>query len=106
MSRFPQPNRTVALRAQHDRVVPPPHHDVGTVRPCGDRDQMAGRHPLHPRGGEHGGEPDGADVTAGPYLTGVLGYTQDARSPESVRGVHGIGMRSRHVPQSRGRRTR
>jgi hypothetical protein len=98
--RLPQPNRTVVLGAEHDCVIPSPHDDVGAIRPGGNRDQMAGAHPLNPRRGEHRGEPCRADFAVTPDFTGVLVDFYHASSAEEVRAEEGVGLRSRHVSES------
>src|SRR5215469_15898365 len=100
MRRLPQPHRTVVLSAQDDSVIPPPHHDVRAVRSGSNRDQMARRHSLGPRGGEHRGEPGRANFAVAPDLTRILVGTYHARGAQAVRGGDGIGLLNRHVSES------
>src|SRR5215472_2616665 len=97
---LPQPNQTVVLTAQHDCVVPPPHHDVGTVRASGDRDQMAGRHPLDPRRGEHWREPGRADFALAPDVASMFTHAYYAGSSKRRWGEGCLGQRSGHMPES------
>jgi hypothetical protein len=87
VSRLPEPD-SPSLVAQHNGVVPAPHHSVSTAGYLSDGYQMTRRDPLPPRGRELRGVSDGDNLTFGQDPAGILLDTQHDAAAQS-RGNQG-----------------
>ncbi len=91
MGWLPEPDG-IRVAAEHDGVVPAPHHHGGGARSLGDGYQVARQYPLSPRRRELRCVPDGDNPAAGQDLAGVLlGAQHDA----AVKPWDGQGTRRR-----------
>ena len=78
MGRFPELDE-IRVAAEHDGVVPAPHHHGGGARSLGDGYQMTRQYPLSPRRRELRCVPDGDSLAVGQDLAGILlGAQHDA----------------------------
>jgi len=95
--RLPQLDGVVSLGAEHDRVVPPPHHGLAALRSGSDCNQVTGCNSLPPRRGKGRREPHESDATVAHDLARVLLDSEDEGGCELVGALVAIVLRSGHV---------